>query len=75
MRVERGKDRAEAVGDKMERKRGRGRRGVGRNVSWFFSFWGGGLGWVGLGCVLLFCVGWLGDEWGWKGLRLTSVCE
>lgn len=33
MRVERGKDRAEAVGDKRERKRGGGRRGEGRNVS------------------------------------------
>ena len=50
MRVERGKDRAEAVGDKMERKRGRGRRGVGRNVSWFSCF--GGLGWVGLGWLV-----------------------
>lgn len=43
IRIERGRDRAEVVGDKVERKRGMGRRGVGRNVS-FSLFWGGGRG-------------------------------
>lgn len=41
MRLERGKDRAEAVGDRVERKRGKGRRGEGRNVSLgFLKLWG-----------------------------------
>lgn len=59
VRVERGRGRAEAVGERVERKRGLGRRGEGRNVSffggefspyaccWVFLFgrgWGGGMG-------------------------------
>lgn len=36
LRIEKGKVRAEAVGDKLERRRGVGRRGGGRNVSLFF---------------------------------------
>ena len=36
LRISRGKERAEAVGAKVARKKGMGRRGVGRNVSWVF---------------------------------------
>lgn len=50
MRVERGKDRAEAVVDKTERKRRRGRRGEGRNVS-LLGFFLGGL------CLLVMFIG------------------
>ena len=35
IRLERGKERAESVGDKMERKKGLGKKGVGRGVSGF----------------------------------------
>lgn len=35
IRLERGRERAESVGDKMERKKGLGKKGVGRGVSGF----------------------------------------
>lgn len=35
IRLERGKERAESVGDKMERKKGLGKKGAGRGVSGF----------------------------------------
>lgn len=64
MRVERGRDRAEVVGDRVERKRGRGRRGVGRNVSL-----GGSVSVLSFDLCFCFCFcGGLGGE-GREGIK------